>query len=215
MVDIHIFYHSCVIFAILLSSQTVIEMELRILNEHELINLYTTDCRRDFPESELKPLDVVEKLYREGNYEPIGFFENGTLIAYALQVIRENGKSVLLDYLAVTPEYRNRGVGSAVLTALRKYYSSQYEYIVIESEHPAEAPDKNAALRRLDFYKRAGGILTDTQVRLFDILFLIFALPCSEKLSAAPFEELEKIYRVTVPPELYDEVVDIFSAEYK
>ena len=215
MVDIHIFYHSCVIFAILLSSQTVIEMELRILNEHELINLYTTDCRRDFPESELKPLDVVEKLYREGNYEPIGFFENGTLIAYALQVIRENGKSVLLDYLAVTPEYRNRGVGSAVLTALRKYYSSRYEYIVIESEHPAEAPDKNAALRRLDFYKRAGGILTDTQVRLFDILFLIFALPCSENLSAAPFEELEKIYRVTVPPELYDEVVDIFSAEYK
>ena len=215
MVDIHIFYHSCVILTILLSSQTVIEMELRILNEHELINLYTTDCRRDFPESELKPLDVVEKLYREGNYEPIGFFENGTLIAYALQVIRENGKSVLLDYLAVTPEYRNRGVGSAVLTALRKYYSSQYEYIVIESEHPAEAPDKIAALRRLDFYKRAGGILTDTQVRLFDILFLIFALPCSENLSAAPFEELEKIYRVTVPPELYDEVVDIFSAEYK
>ena len=190
-------------------------MELCILNEHELINLYTTDCRRDFPESELKPLDVVEKLYREGNYEPIGFFENDTLIAYALQVIRENGKSVLLDYLAVTPEYRNRGVGSAVLTALRKYYSSQYEYIVIESEHPAEAPDKSAALRRLDFYKRAGGILTDTQVRLFDILFLIFALPCSENLSAAPFEELEKIYRVTVPPELYDEVVDIFSAEYK
>lgn len=215
MVAIRIFYHSCVIFAILLSSQTVIEMELRILNEHELINLYTTDCRRDFPESELKPLDVVEKLYREGNYEPIGFFENGTLIAYALQVIRENGKSVLLDYLAVTPEYRNRGVGSAVLTALRKYYSSRYEYIVIESEHPAEAPDKIAALRRLDFYKRAGGILTDTQVRLFDILFLIFALPCSENLSAAPFEELEKIYRVTVPPELYDEVVDIFSAEYK
>ena len=190
-------------------------MELRILNEHELINLYTTDCRRDFPESELKPLDVVEKLYREGNYEPIGFFENGTLIAYALQVIRENGKSVLLDYLAVTPEYRNRGVGSAVLTALCKYYSSRYEYIVIESEHPDEAPDKIAALRRLDFYKRAGGILTDTQVRLFDILFLIFALPCSENLSAAPFEELEKIYRVTVPPELYDEVVDIFSAEYK
>ena len=215
MVAIRIFYHGCVIFAILLSSQTVIEMELCILNEHELINLYTTDCRRDFPESELKPLDVVEKLYREGNYEPIGFFENDTLIAYALQVIRENGKSVLLDYLAVTPEYRNRGVGSAVLTALRKYYSSQYEYIVIESEHPAEAPDKSAALRRLDFYKRAGGILTDTQVRLFDILFLIFALPCSENLSAAPFEELEKIYRVTVPPELYDEVVDIFSAEYK
>ena len=173
------------------------------------------EAHRDFPESELKPLDVVEKLYREGNYEPIGFFENEKLIAYALQVIREEGKSVLLDYLAVTPEYRDRGIGSEVLSALREYYSGKYEYIVIESEHPDEAPDKNAALRRLDFYKRAGGILTDTEVRLFDILFLIFILPCSDNFSASPAAELEKIYRVTVPPELYDGVVDIFNEKYE
>ena len=174
-----------------------------------------TDAHRDFPESELKPWDVVEKLNREDNYEPIGFFEGDTLVAYALQVIRENGKSVLLDYLAVTPEYRDRGIGSAVLTALREYYRDKAEYIVIESEHPSEAPDKNAALRRLDFYKRAGGILTDTQVRLFDVLFLIFILPCSDSFSASPYDELEKIYRVTVPPELYDSVVDIFKAKYE
>ena len=190
-------------------------MELRILNKTELRELYTTDAHRDFPESELKPLDVVEKLYREGNYEPIGFFENEMLVAYALQVIRENGKSVLLDYLAVTPEYRNCGIGSAVLKTLRKHYRGKCEYIVIESEHPAEAPDKTAALRRLDFYKRAGGILTDTQVRLFDVLFLIFILPCSDKLSVSASEELEKIYRVTVPHELYDSVVDIFNAKYE
>ena len=190
-------------------------MKLRILSETELINLYTTDCRRDFPESELKPLDVVEKLYREGNYEPIGFFEGGTLVAYALQVIRENGKSVLLDYLAVTPEYRNRGVGTAVLSSLQEYYAAKTDYIVIESEHPSEAPDESAALRRLDFYKRAGAILTDTQVRLFDILFLIFALPCKNATKINTFEEMENHYRVTVPPELYDGVVDIFYEKYE
>ena len=190
-------------------------MELRILTEEELETLYTTDAHRDFPESELKPWDVVEKLNREGNYEPIGFYEGDKLMAYALQVIRENGKSVLLDYLAVTPEYRSCGIGSAVLAALREYYSGKAEFIVIESEHPAEAPDKEAALRRLDFYKRAGGILTDTQVRLFDVLFLIFILPCGDGLSASASEELEKIYRVTVPPELYDGVVDIFCEKYE
>jgi len=70
-------------------------MELRILNETELVNLYTNECRRDFPESELKPLDVVEKLYREGNYDPVGFYEGGRLMAYALQVTLKTGKSVL------------------------------------------------------------------------------------------------------------------------
>ena len=116
---------NCLFRLFLLSFQTVIYLELRILNEHELINLYTNEAHRDFPESELKPLDVVEKLYREGNYEPIGFFENGVLLAYALQVVRENSKSVLLDYLAVTPEYRDRGTGSEVLRALQEYYSGK------------------------------------------------------------------------------------------
>ena len=190
-------------------------MELRVLNELELKNLYMTDAHRDFPESELKPWDVVEKLYREGNYEPLGFYEGDTLMAYALQVVRENGKSVLLDYLAVTPQYRDRGIGSSVLRLLCEYYRGRAEYIVIESEHPDEAPDNAAALRRLDFYKRAGGILTDTRVRLFDVLFLIYILPCSDSISAVPAEELERIYRVTVPAELYNGVVDIFDAKYE
>jgi len=190
-------------------------MELRILNETELVNLYTNECRRDFPESELKPLDVVEKLYREGNYDPVGFYEGGRLMAYALQVILKNGKSVLLDYLAVTPEYRDRGIGSKVLRALQKYYRGKADFIMIESEHPSEAPDENAALRRLDFYKRAGARLTDTQVHLFDILFLIFALPCGNAEEIDTAAEMEKIYRVTVPPELYDGVVDIFDAKYE
>lgn len=193
----------------------MINLELRILNELELKNLYTNEAHRDFPESELKPLDVVEKLYREGNYEPIGFFENGKLMAYALQVVREKGKSVLLDYLAVTPEFRDCGIGSEVLRALQEYYSGKTEFIVIESEHPSEAPDKAAALRRLEFYKRAGAILTDTQVRLFDILFLIFALPCKNAENIDISAEMESIYRVTVPTELYDDVVDIFKAKFE
>lgn len=190
-------------------------MELRILDETELIKLYTNEGHRDFPESELKPLDVVEKLYREGNYEPVCFYEDGKLMAYALQVILKNGKSVLLDYLAVTPEYRDRGIGSKVLRALQEYYRGKADFIMIESEHPLEAPDKTAALRRLEFYKRAGARLTDTQVRLFDILFLIFALPCGDTADIEAAAEMEKIYRVTVPPELYDGVVDIFDAKYE
>ena len=56
---------------------------------------------------------------------------------------------------------------------------------------------------------------TVEQGTLFDILFLIFILPCSEDFSASPSAELEKIYRVTVPPHLYDGVVDIFCAKYE
>ena len=190
-------------------------MELRVLNETELKALYMNEAHRDFPESELKPWDVVEKLYREGNYEPLGFYDGDTFLAYALQAISEDGKSVLLDYLAVTPEYRSGGIGSQVLAKLREYYRGKTDYIAIESEHPDEAPDSAIALRRLEFYKRAGAVLTDTQVRLFDVLFLIFFLPCGDAEHIDAAEEMEKIYRVTVPPELYDGVVDIFSKKYE
>ena len=151
-----------------------------------------------------KLYEKVEDLrYGTNPHQPAAFYRpvnsNG---AIGSMEILKNGKSVLLDYLAVTPEYRDRGIGSEVLRALQKYYRGKADFIMIESEHPLEAPDENAALRRLDFYKRAGARLTDTQVRLFDILFLIFVLPCGNAEETDTAAEMEKIYRVTVPPEL-------------
>ena len=185
---------------------------LRPLTEKELRKLYHEDVYRDFPESEIKPWSVVADLYSHGLYEPLGFFEGEEMAAYALMLVPEVGVP-LLDYLAVIPERRGTGVGSSVLRALQNHYAERGG-IMIECEHPDEAPDVGAALRRLSFYEKAGAVLTDTQVRLFGVLFLIYRLPCSDMPSDSPSDAMENLYRISVPVQQYDDAVSIFTGTY-
>lgn len=186
---------------------------LRPLTEKELECLYLNDVYRDFPESEIKPWEVVSDLYTRGLYEPLGYFDGDRLMAYSLQIVPKAG-APLLDYLAVIPEYRGTGIGSVVLKQLQIRYRNR-SGIMIECEHPDEAPDIDAALRRLAFYDRAGAVLTDTQVRLFGVLFLIYQLPCSDISFAAPADAMESLYRLSVPAHQYDDAVSIFYRTYR
>lgn len=187
----------------------------RPLSESELKKIYLEDAARDFPSSELKPWEVVLDMYKRGFYEPLGFFEENTLKAYSLQIIPGAGAAVLLDYLAVLPEYRSSGIGSRILEALQDYYSPVSEYIMIECEHPDEAPDRAQALRRLSFYERSGAVLTQTQVRLFGILFLIYRLPCGSSGDIDVPSAMETIYKISVPACQYRDSVHIFPGNYK
>lgn len=190
-------------------------MEFHILNEHELKSVYTVDAQRDFPKSELRPWNMIEALYRQGVYEPIGFYECGKLIAYALLVTPKDCCTVLLDYFAVLPLYRGGGIGSEILNTLKEHFKGRAKYIILESEHPDEAPDKSIALRRLDFYRRSGAILTDIQDRLFGVLFHIFIIPCGSTESLDLIRELEAHYHVIIPAELYDSSLEFYTCDTK
>ncbi len=167
-------------------------MELIRLDTTQAETLYTTDMTRDFPESELKPWPVIRELMEKGIYEVLTAVEGQSLLAYAWNLIPE-GHTVLLDYLAVRPEYRGRGVGIAVLDALRKYYSDRN--ILLESEEPEYAPEPETARRRLGFYSRAGFTDTGAVVELFGVRFRILA--GSPTVQAR--EEMESLYRVMLP----------------
>lgn len=181
------------------------------LTRFQLETLYLNDVYRDFPESEIKPWEVVSGLYDRGFYIPLGYFEGGVLKAYVLLIALKEKRITLLDYFAVLPEYRNSGIGSAILTELRNFCTPFADNILIESEHPHSAPDRDIAGRRLGFYRRAGAVLTDTQVLLFGVHFLIFTLSCACGASCDAAGDIESIYRVSVPPEQYDSAVKIFE----
>ena len=184
---------------------------LKELTKAQLETLYLNDVYRDFPESEIKPWQVVHDLYKKGVYMPLGCFKNRVLIAYVLLIALKEKRTVLLDYFAVLPEHRNSGAGSDILKELRKFCASFADNILIESEYPETAPDREMAERRLGFYRRAGAELTDTQVLLFGVRFLIFTLNCSGSAPCDAAGDIESIYRVSVPPEQYDDAVRIFN----
>ena len=125
-------------------------MKLRLLSLEETKRIYDRYMVRDFPPAERKPFASIRQLMEAGLYEPLGAeAENGRLLAYAWQTVVPGCASALLDYFAVLPEGRGRGTGTAVLRALAARDAPHRDSLIIECEHPAEAPDPAAALPEL------------------------------------------------------------------
>ena len=83
----------------------------RLLTADELKQVYLDEMRRDFPPSELKPLSMILNSETAGSSHTWGVYEGETLAAYLLMV-RPAGCTVSqLDYFAVLPQYRVKGLG--------------------------------------------------------------------------------------------------------
>jgi len=147
-------------------------MILRELSLSQSAQVYQQHLRRDFPESELKPWFVMEQAAAKGQYDFLAAYEGEQMVGYAWQFRPAQG-AILIDYLAIVPELRGRGCGTALLDALRRYYAPSGQPLLLESEYPGEAPDEAEAKRRLAFYFRAGLQDSGVQTRLFGVRFCI------------------------------------------
>lgn len=188
-------------------------MKIVLLNEEQAKKIYDSEMTRDFPESELKPFASVRGMMARRQYEPLAFYQqDGTLAAYAWQVVLPQCSNVLLDYFAVLPQYRGSGVGTAALKALADYYAPRKQSLMIECEHPAEAPDTAAAKRRIGFYLRAGAHAAAMESRLFGVRYQIYVLPAGgDAKDADVYKDLQEMYRTMVPQPYYRGNVNFFG----
>ena len=161
---------------------------------------------RDFPEDERKPWNVTLDLYGRGIYEMLEARWEGKMVGYAWMVCPE-GSSALIDYLAVLPEYRDSGIGSAILRELTLRYRTRGQSLLLESEFPEEAPDPDIAVRRLSFYARSGFLDSGVLVRLFGVKFCI--LSSNADLDAK--EQMCGIYHAMFPGDLYQYAVQFLN----
>lgn len=183
-------------------------MNLRILplNAAQTKDVYDRWMKRDFPPEELKPYGSMAQMMAKGWYEPSALMEEetGGMAAYAFQTVMPGCRCALLDYFAVLPDLRGQGAGTAALGALAAHYAGRMDALIIECEHPAEAPDQEVARRRIGFYLRAGAHTTAIESRLFGVRYLVLALPCGGGADdAAVNADLRRIYRMTVPEPYY------------
>ena len=156
---------------------------VRKLNESALRGIYDAYMHEAFPPAELKPLAVMLRLMERGRYLCYGYYRNGRLAAYAF-FYRHDSRVLLLDYFAVTPELRGRGVGSAFLAALDAVLGAM-------------------RLRRIAFYERAGFSLTGAACRLYGVRYAIIARRLPAGLTAAGLRGLlREVYRGLVPAPL-------------
>lgn len=189
-------------------------MQIKLLSLAEARAVYEEHMTVDFPADELKPFRSIEEMMAQGIYEPLAFYEeDGFLAAYAWQTVLRDRRSALIDYFAVDPARRGGGVGTAALQLLARYYAPRKAGLLIECEHPAEAPDAAVARRRIGFYLRAGARATALESRVFGVRYQIYALPCAGQLSDAELnQDLKAIYRTMVPEPYYRGNVIFFGA---
>ena len=180
-------------------------MQITRLSAAECEDLYRSALPRDCPAAELKPFAEIQRLLESGVYEPLLLTDDaGARLAYAWQVVLPGQRTALLDYFAVRYDLRGSGVGTAALGLVRDYDAMRVHDLVLECEHPAEAPDPATARRRIGFYLRAGARATALESRVFGTRYAVLSLPCGGTVpDAALCKELRTLYKVMVPHPYY------------
>lgn len=143
--------------------------------------------RSAFPINEKKPFGLMLKKQAEGTMKLATVEdENGTFLGLVITIHHKD--IVLLDYFAVSPAVRGKGIGSEVLSLLKNQYSGKR--ILLEIEDPEE-PCKNRKerLRRKDFYLRNGLSVQNYKVWLFGVKMLILT-----NGAIVSFEEYHEIF---------------------
>lgn len=188
-------------------------LRLCIMDETQIIQLYEQALSRDFPRNELKSLSAILNMYRRGLYDVIGAYEDETFVGYALLYCPCNSRLMLLDYFAVEPEHRRRGIGASILSQIRMHYANRADVLLIECERPQTAPDELEARKRIRFYTHAGAILTSVRIWLFDVEYSILVLPCADSIPKCDWaEQMMQLYKQMLPDELFKSNVRLLQS---
>ena len=185
-------------------------MKTRILTIEEIREVYEKYLYYDFPDDERKPLSRIEQSIWEGRYLCVGAFaEEGEFLSYAFFVFEKD--VCLLDYYAVVPKMRGKGIGSEFLKKAVEKCSS--EVTIIEIEDPGSdvsEEEKKARKRRLDFYLQAGAVNTKVHVLAFGVEYLLLEYPSKNSHNEKTIEEgYCSIYRAILPKKMYEKNISV------
>jgi len=116
---------------------------------------------QSFPPNERESLESIDRRLAD-NATLHGAFIGEDLVGFALILALDVDGVVLLDYLAVADEHRNRGLGRALLEYLRGLYGAQGEaggiLLEVESDQWGTEEERYLRSRRIAFYRRNGAV---------------------------------------------------------
>ena len=141
-------------------------MELKLPTPEQLETVYEADLKVSFPAAELKPLRIIQKMVEDGYYRPWCLFDGKEIVGECFLWLGAPGWA-LLDYLCVSPRFRNGGVGALMLAEM---LAAEPDTVILgESEVPEYAPDPDMARRRLGFYARNHARLAGYDTEMFGV----------------------------------------------
>ena len=130
--------------------------------------------RKAFPIIERKPFFMIWEKTQTGESEILVFSVDGEFAGFAVTLI--SADLVLVDYFAVSENYRGAGIGSEALKTLFSRYNGKRVMLVAEEENPKTS---NAAQRakRIKFYLKNSMVDTMVKVSIFGNRFRLLSYP--------------------------------------
>lgn len=207
-------------------------MKIKRLNLSQIKNIYRKFLVFDFPLLEQRPFSRIARYHRQHCYAGYGGYdEDGKLLCYAFFYVHsfpvkgQDGKTrqkrvCLLDYLAVTKDRRDGGIGTKFLQALIRHLAKREDLVFVEVEDPdrAENAEERATReRRMDFYARNGLVDTGVTAVVWTVPYRIIEMDLGEagRPSWAPHvteevcDAVERVYHEFFPQPLYDRFIEV------
>ena len=159
--------------------------------------------RQSFPRAERKPFRIILKKYRSGSTDIWCILENGRFLGFAATM--NSPQMVMLDYLAISPTHRSRGVGSAALKDLMERYADRAFLLEIESPYEP-GPDQLLRQKRKQFYINCGMEPLHIMAEVFGVKMELLGKNCS-----ITFDGYRNFYRDFYRPQAAEHIL---PAEY-
>lgn len=130
---------------------------LRSSSEAEFSDLFSL-YEEAFPGSERKPVDVLRRMLATEQYYFLLATESEVTVGFAIACVLSSGTAALLEYMAVAPSQRRRGIGAQIVRAAAQAVNAPAVSLLLEVESDRiESPERLQRARRKQFYRSLGG----------------------------------------------------------
>lgn len=126
-----------------------------------------------FPENERKPLELIQSSYKKQYTKIIEILYKNEMVGFMLLNRVKDKGYVVLDYLAILPQYRNSKFGTKALQILLEQ-EKENNGIFIEIEKVGLGKDIEDNLlreKRKNFYEKLGFRKLNFDLLLFDVIY--------------------------------------------
>ena len=168
------------------------DIEIKVLSDEEVINLYKNRMQEDFPSDELKKLNLMLDLKSKDAYLTLGAFSGNELIGYAFFSRDSKGDGLyIFDYLGVRKDIRKKGIGTTIhKMALDSLPVDKVLMGEVEDPFMEEDPEKRSfKLKRMEFYLRNGWSDTGLSLWMYGVDYRILAVAPKDSI------DRDRIYR--------------------